>query len=450
MMSRSDGVHAMKHFRGYSMRLLGVALSIAGLMVPLAAGPAVAQDEPKVTIVPDVVAVVGEHDFVITAEGFTGTVTFIFCHSGAQQSGCDPAEPRTTFLNVPEDENGRYQISYSVPKQGIVVIANDQDETSAQVEVLTAAVLAEKVNVAASDSEGHAGAAKGHAGDAADHAGTAEGHAGAAKGHAGDAADHAGTAEGHAGAAQAHAGDAESHAGEAQGSAGDAQEAATSAGVANAEAKAAAQAAAASAATAAAVVEAADTSSAGTLAAVFGLVAILLTGGFVASLRRQQRISSERLGEMRRQLEMAHAGLDEKVTSALNEVNAELVVRDTGSGRSADAYEGLRKQVVAASNDRRKHVADLAQIDHALSRTDNLDDLRDLSAEWLNAAGIEKLANISEDNVRAFEVVGDGAGPLMVVAPAYLVSETGQIARQGRAYRTEAEDSSIDNPETED
>lgn len=49
-------------------------------------------------------------------------------------------------------------------------------------------------------------------------------------------------------------------------------------------------------------------------------------------------------------------------------IEAALVVRDPGNTRSVEAYDGLRKQVAAASGDRRRLLVALTELSEAIRR----------------------------------------------------------------------------------
>ncbi len=399
-------IKQMKHFREHIRHLLGAVLLIAGLMVLFASGPAGAQNEPEgkptLTVNPHIVSVPGEeYDFMITGEGFLGDMIVMSCDVVEGQGEINVADHCDTKnqISASPDDDGYFteMVTYVVGDKGIWIATVDEEETVvSSVKVLTIAITASE----AEDARAATIAAASEAQEAAERANAAASDAENAKVAAAQASE-------------------------------DAQQQKKIAETATEMAmKAAIEAA----------TEGEGSSSVGTIAVVAIVVVIVVAGivaigGLFVLRKRQTETSSQHLEEIRRQLEVAHAALDDKVNSSLDKVNTALVVRDPGTSMSADAYEGLRRQVVAAASERRAHVAQLAQIDDALSRTEKVDALRDLSAEWLNAAGIVKLFDVSEEHARAFEIHGHGDGALIVDSPAYVVSETGQIARQGRASR---------------
>lgn len=107
-----------------------------------------------------------------------------------------------------------------------------------------------------------------------------------------------------------------------------------------------------------------------------------------------------------------------------------LVVRDPGTSMAAEAFEGLRKQVIAGATARHAHVAQLAEFDVALRRGASADDLMKLTSQWLDQAGVVRVDDPAQRD--AFESTVRPGVPVEVDIPAYLNTVTGQLVRQGR------------------
>ena len=119
-----------------------------------------------------------------------------------------------------------------------------------------------------------------------------------------------------------------------------------------------------------------------------------------------------------------------KMERQLDLIHTALVVRDPGTSVAAEAYEGLRKQVIAGATARQAHVAQLAEFDVALRRGASTDDLLALSSQWLDQAGV---ARIEDPTVReAFDSSVPPSVDAEVEIPAYVSKVTGQLVRQGR------------------
>jgi hypothetical protein len=125
--------------------------------------------------------------------------------------------------------------------------------------------------------------------------------------------------------------------------------------------------------------------------------------------------------------------LVDKIDRNVERIELATVLREPNTKLSVDAYDGLRKQVVAAASERAAHLHQLAEFDSALDRGASLDDLRTLVGEWLGQAGIQVVTDpFLED---AYELVGEGSGDLRVVRPAYVDTATGRLVRRGIAER---------------
>ncbi len=446
----------MKHLREHTMRLLGAALAIAGLMAPLAVSPAVAQGG-ELTVEPRV-AVAGEkRDFEITGEDFSGDLTLAICAGVEGQPKIDDC-PEAVRKPISLKADGTFDMieELVVPNEGIwiavVSTVDDQETVRAPRRVQTFTTAASATQGALSDARESAGAAeeaRDGAEDAAEKAGEWQEAAGESAGAAEEARDGAEDAAEKAGEWQEAAGESADAAGIARTGA---EEAATAARVAQQEAEAVAQAAAAATAAAvAAVVEGEGSSSAGTTILAILLVGVVAIVGLVALLRRQEQVSSQRLAEVRSDLEMAHTALSDEIASSLDKINADLVVSDSGPSLTAEAYERLREKVNRAAKSREAHESQLASIDLALMRNDSIDDLRKWSSSWLRQAGIEKigtLAGSTDNNSRYFEVRGEGEGDLIVTSPAYVVSQSGHPVQKGQAhYRDAVGQPADDDPE---
>jgi len=114
----------------------------------------------------------------------------------------------------------------------------------------------------------------------------------------------------------------------------------------------------------------------------------------------------------------------------LDRIHTALLVRDPGTPLSVDAYEGLRKQVVASATARLQHVAQLAEIDVALRRGASPDDLRNLVDQWLRMSGVERVEDPTLRDV--WEPQTASVVEVAVEIPAYVDSITGRVVRQGR------------------
>ena len=126
-----------------------------------------------------------------------------------------------------------------------------------------------------------------------------------------------------------------------------------------------------------------------------------------------------------------------------------LVVMDPKVSTSADAYEGLRKQVAAAASSRQAHLGHLAQFCRAIRRGAERDQLQGLVDEWMQQAG---LAAVTNPNAELYEILeGEaGVGHLEVLSPAYVDPLTTSLVAMGQArWVPLAEESPTKPPSTE-
>jgi hypothetical protein len=145
------------------------------------------------------------------------------------------------------------------------------------------------------------------------------------------------------------------------------------------------------------------------------------------------------------------AALENQLTHLQHEAEMSrtvLMVKEPDTVRAAEAYEGLRKQVIASNTTRRTHAAQLAHMAVAVSRATTVDDLRGLVAQWLEQAAVVALDHVPE-GLRAQDLFesNDGSRPaslegLVIVEPAYVDTQNSVIIRTGRVdqRRTEGVD----------
>lgn len=136
------------------------------------------------------------------------------------------------------------------------------------------------------------------------------------------------------------------------------------------------------------------------------------------------------------------AQLDE-IHRLVDRIELATLVRDPGSTLSADAYDGLRKQVVAASGERLAHLNQLAQMHAALSSApgDGNADLLRVVEEWMGQSGVGVFTDTSQQD--AFEILGGRGDRLEVITPAYIDNQTHRLLKQGRARRVDVEPAPI-------
>jgi hypothetical protein len=154
-------------------------------------------------------------------------------------------------------------------------------------------------------------------------------------------------------------------------------------------------------------------------------------------------------GNRRRALDRRLASLEQlldKVERGVDRIELVTTVREPGTSLSADAYEGLRKQVIAATGERHAHLTQLARFDAALQAGTTPAELTTLVREWMTQASVTLVTDPQQRD--AFEIVGDGrdGDALAVVRPAYVDSLTGRVISRGVAERVATAGSATSRP----
>lgn len=110
-----------------------------------------------------------------------------------------------------------------------------------------------------------------------------------------------------------------------------------------------------------------------------------------------------------------------------------LMVREPGSTAAADAYDGLRKQIIAGVTDRLAHLTQLVQFDAAVRNQASPKILSSMVQGWLDASGLAIVTD-SEHGQRdlLFEVVENLGGPPEVLEPSYVDAQSNRVIRRGK------------------
>lgn len=132
---------------------------------------------------------------------------------------------------------------------------------------------------------------------------------------------------------------------------------------------------------------------------------------------------SRRLGQLENQAEL---------------IKTVLIVKEPNTIHAAEAFEGLRKQILASSGERRAHLSQLVAMAVAVARASSLDDVRAQLGEWMSQAGIVTLDGVPKghrpsDLFEALEGTLEDAEAIDVEEPAYVDGQNGSILRTGRA-----------------
>jgi hypothetical protein len=125
-------------------------------------------------------------------------------------------------------------------------------------------------------------------------------------------------------------------------------------------------------------------------------------------------------------------GRSRRIEEQLELIKTILTLRDPGSPKAAEAYDGLRKAITAATSDRLAHLVHLAQIDAALRRREDPKALALLLRDLMSQAGVDVVDDPTDRELYDVEGSADAA-VLQVLEPAYVDTATGRLVRHGRA-----------------
>ena len=126
----------------------------------------------------------------------------------------------------------------------------------------------------------------------------------------------------------------------------------------------------------------------------------------------------------------------DRVDRTTEQMQTVLMIREPSSTAAAEAYEGLRKQVIATSTARRQHLAQLAEFDTALRNGADAQALRSLVDSWIEQAALARVRTAKDSDIDLlFELTEDTGPVLKVTAPAYVDTKSGSVIRTGRGRK---------------
>lgn len=101
-------------------------------------------------------------------------------------------------------------------------------------------------------------------------------------------------------------------------------------------------------------------------------------------------------------------------------LEAYLVVKDPAAPKSAEAFDGLRMKIDGAYKARRRHLAQLADLDRVLRTTGDAAIAQARVAEFLQGEGVVTITDWTPDAGHVFETVGEVTRDMVAVSPAYV------------------------------
>lgn len=125
-----------------------------------------------------------------------------------------------------------------------------------------------------------------------------------------------------------------------------------------------------------------------------------------------------------------------RIENLLQRLDAAVVVRDPGSARAAEMYEGLRKQIIQSGKNHRMHLSHLIALQDSIERGADIDLIRDRVNDYLNELGIQKTSDTT--HIDSFEVIEGEGSNFECIEPAIIeLLEDGSIRTHqlGKARR---------------
>lgn len=95
-----------------------------------------------------------------------------------------------------------------------------------------------------------------------------------------------------------------------------------------------------------------------------------------------------------------------------------LTVRDPGTAKAAEAYDGLRKLLINANRGTQIHLAHLAELHRVASAADSTEPVLAKLREFMNQVGLLAVDDVSSGEF--FEITGGKGSTLVVDSPAYV------------------------------
>ncbi|QKV75293.1 hypothetical protein [Amycolatopsis sp. Hca4] len=143
-------------------------------------------------------------------------------------------------------------------------------------------------------------------------------------------------------------------------------------------------------------------------------------------MTRRSREAAERLRRLEQAVDL--------ISRSIEKIEVATIVREPASALSADAYNGLRKQIVAAAGERVAHLHQLARFAQAVESGDPAP-LPSLVREWSEQAGLLRVDDPSDTG--CFDVLAGSGSALRMLRPAYVDQLTGRPIVMGQAERFE-------------
>ena len=108
----------------------------------------------------------------------------------------------------------------------------------------------------------------------------------------------------------------------------------------------------------------------------------------------------------------------QEIRNLLSRLDAAVVVREPGTTRSAEAFEGLRKQLNLAVKSHRSHVGHLVSLSDSLDRNADIELIRDRVNDFLQELGIRTIRDYIPQFFEVVETIDGDDDGYEIVEPA--------------------------------
>ncbi len=127
-----------------------------------------------------------------------------------------------------------------------------------------------------------------------------------------------------------------------------------------------------------------------------------------------------------------------ELTRQVSSLGSALVVREPATATAAQAYDGLRKAVMAGAQARRLLLVQLVELSDMLDHDVAIEDLRSFAQELRLRANLgQDLDAVAHPN--HFEVLDGSGNSVRVVKPAWVDDQTGALIRRGMVERFQSQ-----------
>ena len=143
--------------------------------------------------------------------------------------------------------------------------------------------------------------------------------------------------------------------------------------------------------------------------------------------------------------------LFERIRESITKIEAAVFVMDRDSSLGVDAYNGLRKQVIASATERQAHLHQLAQFADAVDHQTPHDQLQQLVLEWMGQSDlIQVMLPSTAEDLEAFEIHGEPTGSFRISRPAFLDGKTKRVVQMGNGTWIHPDEAPADDVPTDD